>query len=376
MPGSERRLEELEALDDVPCALARTDADGLLLHANATFCKWLGCAREDVVGTKRFQDFFTIGGRIFHQTHWLPLLQMQGSVSEVKLELVRADGSAVPMVLNAVRRERGGLLVHDIAAYMAHDRDKYEKELLQSRRQLQVAVEEAREAHAKAKDRALVAEQMMGVVSHDLRNPLSTIGMGAALLMKLSPTEQQKVVLDRIRRATERSNHLISDLLDFTQARLGGGMNVQRQAFKLHEVVRDAVDELTQAFEGRALSHSAQGEGEWFGDAARITQMVGNLVANAMTYGDPAKPVTVTTMTAGDEAHVSVHNWGKPIPPELLPKMFEPLSRGAEPGEARSLGLGLYIVNQIARAHGGEVLVSSQAGTGTRFTARLPRIQH
>jgi sigma-B regulation protein RsbU (phosphoserine phosphatase) len=372
MADGERGLG-FEALEDFPCALVRTDADGLVLRANATFCKWLGYAREDVVGKRRLQDFFNIGGRIFHQTHWLPLLQMQGSVSEVKLEMVRADGTTVPMVLNAIRRERDGVLVHDIAAYVAHDRDKYEKELLGSRRKLQAAVEASHEAHEQARDRALVAEQMMGVVSHDLRNPLSTISMGATLLMKLKPTDQQRVVLERIQRATERSSRLISDLLDFTQARLGGGLKVKRRSFPLHDVVHDAVDELSQAFPGRGLHHNTHGAGEWFGDPDRIAQLVGNLVANAVAYGDAARPITVSTTTTDEEALVSVHNWGRPIPSPLLSQIFEPLSRGDEPGEARSLGLGLYIVRQIAKAHGGEVLVSSQGDTGTRFTTRLPR---
>lgn len=373
MQRSDPRPHEVEALDDAPCALLRTDADGLLLCVNRTFCHWIGMPREELVGTKRVQDFFTIGGRIFHQTHWLPLLQMQGSVSEVKLEFAVPGRAPFPMVLNAIRRERGGTVVHDIAAYMAHDRDKYEKELLASRRQLQAAIDDVQAAHAQSRDRALIAEQMMGVVSHDLRNPLSTISMGTSLLMKLGPSDQQRVVLERMLRATQRSNRLIADLLDFTQTRLGGGLRVTQRSFALHETVHDTVDELTQAFPGRPLRHHPHGAGEWFGDPDRITQLVGNLVANAVAYGDASMPITVSTTTTDEEALISVHNFGRPIPPEVLPLIFEPLSRGDAPGEARSLGLGLYIVSQIAKAHGGEVLVSSQADTGTRFTARLPR---
>jgi sigma-B regulation protein RsbU (phosphoserine phosphatase) len=373
MAGSAPRLEELEALDDAPCALLRTDADGLVLRANTTFCRWMGVEREAIVGTRRLQDFFTTGGRIFHQTHWLPLLTMQGSVSEVKLEFVGAAKEPVPLVLNAIRHERGGAVVHDIAAYVAHDRDKYEKELLASRRQLQAAMQDVQAAHAQARDRALVAEQMMGVVSHDLRNPLSTISMGAALLMKLEPTHQQRAVLERILRATQRSNRLISDLLDFTQARLGGGLSVRKRIFSMREAVHETVDELTLAFPGRELVYRHEGPAEWFGDPDRITQMVGNLVANAMTYGDTTRPVTVSASIDNDRATVAVHNWGRPIPPELLKSIFEPLSRGDSPGEARSLGLGLYIVSQIAKAHRGEVVVTSSQDEGTMFSAQLAR---
>src|SRR3569832_2065337 len=101
-----------DAFDDAPCALLRTDAGGVLLRVNTTFCRWLGYSREELVRQKRLQDFFTMGGRIFHQTHWLPLLQMQGSVSEVKLDLVHRDGHTFPVVLNAVRRDKDGVLFH------------------------------------------------------------------------------------------------------------------------------------------------------------------------------------------------------------------------------------------------------------------------
>jgi phosphoserine phosphatase RsbU/P len=90
-----------------------------------------------------------------------------------------------------------------------------------------------------------------------------------------------------------------------------------------------------------------------------------------MTYGDPAKAVTVSTAVSEAEAVIRVHNWGKPIPPALMPTIFEPLSRGEEAGESRSLGLGLYIVNQIAKAHHGDVVVTSDEESGTTFTARL-----
>ena len=372
MADDPRLTELIEALDELPCGLVRTDADGMILRVNRTFCNWTGYARDALVGEKRLQDLFTMGGRIFHQTHWQPLLQMQGSVAEVKLEIVHRSGEKIPMVLNAIRRQRGERLVHDIATYVAHDRDKYERELLSSRRELQAAVEESSKAQAQARDRALVAEQMMGVVSHDLRNPLSTISMGAALLMRTGVTQQQQVVLERIKRATDRSTRLISDLLDFTQARVGGGLKVSPCPFPLHVTVHESVGDLALAFEGRDLQHQGDGSGEVVADPDRIQQLIGNLVANAMAYGDPRSPVIVGTRTNGDAFYVSVHNRGTPIPVKLLPHIFEPLSRGDARGDVRSLGLGLYIVDQIAKAHGGSVRVQSDEAQGTTFEARFP----
>jgi phosphoserine phosphatase RsbU/P len=373
VPADDRHPDLLEELDALPCGSVRTDSDGLILRVNRTFCTWTGYARDELTGSRRLQELFTTGGRIFHQTHWQPLLQIQGSVAEVKLEIVHRDGRTIPMVINAIRREHNGTLVHDIAAYVAYDRDKYERELLSSRRKLQVAVDDAKQAQAQARDRATVAEQMMGVVSHDLRNPLSTISMGAAVLTQLGPTPQQQTVIKNMQRATARMTRLIADLLDFTQGRIGGGLKVSARPFPLHETVHEALEELALAFPGRELKHCRHGSGDVTADPDRVLQLVGNLVANAIAYGDPGAAVEVDTRIDDESFLVAVRNQGLPIPAELLPHLFEPLSRGDAKGEKSSLGLGLFIVDQIAKAHGGAVHVQSDALNGTAFEARFPQ---
>ena len=366
--------DSLAVLDQAACGLLQTDSSGVLLRANRTFCSWIGYRASDLVGRRRLQDLLTMGGRIFHQTHWAPLLQMQGSVSEVKLEILHRDGHPIPMVINALRHEGEGAVVHEIAAYVARDRDKYERELLQSRRKLEELVAEATRLQAQAKDRALFAEQMVGIVSHDLRNPLSTIQMGAVVLSRGEATPNQLRVLGRISRATERAVRLIADLLDFTQARLGTGLSVSPKPIDLHAVIAESVDELGQAFPGRKLQHFRQGEGECRADADRLAQLVGNLVANAMTYGQADAPVTVTSSIDAQSFTLSVHNHGKPIAPEALPGLFTPMARGDfEANIGRSVGLGLFIVSEIAKAHGGHVLAESTAQGGTTFSAVLPR---
>ena len=489
---------DLEALyDHAPCGLLVTDGDGLVLRANATFCDWLGVEPTALVGVRRFQDLLTVGGRIFHQTQWAPLLHMQGSVAEVKLDVVVGDGAPLPMVMNAIRRERGGAMVHELALFMAKDRHAYERELLAARKRAEQLLSEqraAREAlalaqsrlrmaldagalhvgeldpatmerffdpsvalllgrpapgpidfrdyveavepddrapalsaldrmlqkpgetyrhayringvdgvqrtvlaigravvldagtqrvigvlqdiselsaqHAAAEDRALFAEQMVGIVSHDLRNPLSTICLGAQVLRMMELPEREQAVLDNIDRAGARAVRLINDLLDFTRARLGQGLAVQRLPIDLHAAVALQVAELAVAYPGARIEHRRTGDARCVADPDRLGQLVGNLISNAVAYGAPGTPITVSTMTANDGCSITVHNQGDAIPEAIRASLFQPMTRGTTTGaEARSVGLGLYIVAEVVRAHGGTVQVESTDSNGTEFRA-------
>ena len=219
-------------------------------------------------------------------------------------------------------------------------------------------------------------QQLIGIVSHDLRNPVSAILLGAAGLLRgedLSSRQTKSVV--RIQSSAERAHRLIRDLLDFTQARLGGGIRLERRRMNLHDTLRSVLEEAEATHVGRELRVrlTGDGRGEW--DPDRLGQVVQNLVTNALKYSPEGSPVRVETHTGDDSVTVSVHNEGAPIPPERLGRIFEPLQRGT--GEAdtagRSIGLGLYIVRQVVAANGGTVSVESTAEAGTTFTVRLPR---
>ena len=105
----------------------RVRLDGTFLQVNRRFCEWLDFKSEDLVERRRLQDLLTVGGRIFYQTHWSPLLQMQGSLAEVKLEIVTSKGERIPVVMNAVRTAIDGDFVVDVALFVARDRDAYER---------------------------------------------------------------------------------------------------------------------------------------------------------------------------------------------------------------------------------------------------------
>jgi sigma-B regulation protein RsbU (phosphoserine phosphatase) len=329
-----------------------------------------------------------MGGRIFHQTHWSPLMQIQGSVSEVKFELVHRDGRKLPTVWNAVRRVRGEATVHEVAVFIAEDRHKYEQELVLARRRaedllakeqeaqaaLRVAQGERDRQQALAEDRALFAEQMVAIVSHDLRNPLSVIKMSAHLLALSELSPKQKTALDRLVKSNGRATRLIADLLDFSSGRLGNSLEVEMANIDFHGVVAEAVDELRVAAPDRTIEHRRVGAGECRGSSDRLTQLIGNLVINAITYGAVDRPIVVTSDIDEAVFSVSVHNHGTAIPAALLPRVFDPMTRGTPAtGNVSGVGLGLFIVRQIAQAHGGGVGVTSSDEDGTTFTATFAR---
>jgi sigma-B regulation protein RsbU (phosphoserine phosphatase) len=294
-------------------------------------------------------------------------------VSEVKLDLQHTNGTIVPMVLNALRSECDGEVFHSVAAFIARDRDAYERELLLSRQKIEAAVIEARQLQELARDRALFAEQMVGIVSHDLRNPLSAISTGIQLLQMKGPSPDQSKVLELVARSTVRAANLIDDLLDFTAARMGTGLSVDLGPIDLHDTVAKAAEELSMAFPGRALKHVRNGVGICQADSKRLTQAIGNLVANAMSYGSPDSAVTITSSIDPQAWKLSVHNFGPTIPVERQASLFQPMVRGeAAAGGGSNVGLGLFIVCEIVKAHRGQMKVDSSEERGTLFELTVP----
>lgn len=167
---------------------------------------------------------------------------------------------------------------------------------------------------------------------------------------------------------------MIGDLLDFTRGRLGGGIPISPRPANLQAICRQVVEELEAGNPQRELRLSTSGnfQGEW--DPDRLAQLLGNLCKNALDYSPDDSPVELVLRDEGDTLCVEVHNGGPPIPAGLLPRIFEPFRRATDGGHPPSgLGLGLFIVQQIARSHGGHVGVRSTRAEGTTFTVSLPR---
>jgi two-component system sensor histidine kinase/response regulator len=210
----------------------------------------------------------------------------------------------------------------------------------------------------------------IGILAHDLRNPLAAITSGAQLLARLSEDPgQTHRIAERIDRSARRMTTMIRDILDYTRGRLGGGIPLKRRSTDLGVLSRSVVDEIRAGYPSARIDVETAGRltGQW--DPARIEQALSNLLANAVQHGGPS----VRLIASGEDEGavvVTVRNGGKPIPAEQLPNVFDAFKRGDK--NPNGLGLGLFIVREIAQAHMGSVGVTSDAD-GTVFTFRLPR---
>jgi PAS domain S-box-containing protein len=235
---------------------------------------------------------------------------------------------------------------------------------------------EQRRAQEQSRQRMEFEQQLIGIVSHDLRNPVAAMLLGAQALMRREDVSAPVLkVLGRIASSGQRANRLIRDLLDFTQARLGGGIPIHREPTDLHEVLRQVVEEVELVHPERELLLDVRGDGRGTWDADRLAQIVTNLAVNAVAYSPPEAGVRVRSWDEPDAVVFSVHNPGPAIPADVLPHLFDPFRRGrhSTQNDTGNVGLGLFIVDQLVRAHAGDIQVRSNEAEGTTFTVRLPR---
>ena len=225
-----------------------------------------------------------------------------------------------------------------------------------------------------ARAEAALREQFIGVLGHDLRTPITAIrGFVESLQRSEAIGGRDAERLGWIATSAERMGQMIADLLDFTRGRLGGGIPVEPAPVDLHDICRQAVRELTHVGDGDRIEMRLTGDGHGCWDAGRLAQVVTNLLANALEYSPPASPVRLSVEDAGGWVRLAVHNQGRPIPPALQAVIFDPFRRARTDAAPGRLGLGLYIVQQIALAHAGNVEVASSEKAGTTFSVLLPR---
>jgi sigma-B regulation protein RsbU (phosphoserine phosphatase) len=296
----EARVEEaalMEDLDDLyenaPCGYLSLGADGVIVKVNQTLRGWLNVTSYDLLG-RRFYDILNVPSKIFYETHFAPLLRMQGYFNEVALDLVGTQGQKLSVLANAVERRDadGNLLFTRVTLFQATERRKYERELVEARRAAERAREEVQALNAVLEKRvaegvaeqvrlqqgllaeqemARLREQFVAILGHDLRNPLASLMGGINILAGDVQTEKSRKILTLMRRSTDRMQNLVSDMLDFARLRGGAGMSVKRVPADLRSVLEEVVDEFRSAHPQRVIESLFDSPRVVQCDPARIT---------------------------------------------------------------------------------------------------------
>ncbi|MCP3105174.1 PAS domain-containing protein [Myxococcus sp. K15C18031901] len=347
---SERRLQEREthmrSLADVACDGHFLHENGLVLDANRGLASLLGHdSPQELIG--------------HHLIEWVAPEFRPAVMSAVE------RGVETPYEVICLRRDGQRIPLEVLARYVPYDGRQVRLAAIWDIRGRKAAEERA--AHTER-----FREQLLGVVDQDLRSPLETIQRGTGALQRLGGmAEPHERLVGHVAHAARRMERMIHELLDFTRARLSGGLPVRPEPALLDEVVRRVVEERRQAHPTRPLHLEARGDlrGQW--DGGRLAQLADALLGSVLQHTPETSPVVVRLGGAVGGVHLSVDSEALSVPAQEHASLFEPFRRG-RPACSEGLGLGLFLARQVAQAHGGRLTVESSQG-GTRFVVWLPR---
>ena len=221
-------------------------------------------------------------------------------------------------------------------------------------------------------------QTFLAILVHDLRGPLSAIQMASHILIKSEALDAQHLdVAARIKRSVSTMNRMIKDLLEYAGGQIGKKIPINPEPASMEKVCRASIDEIQLAYPKAVFDFEITDIFDSRFDPARFGQVLSNLLINAAKYSEKGKPITLSVRKDGETTIVAVKNFGRPIPPESLQVIFNPLvqlsAQGAHSHPSTSLGLGLFIAREIIEGHGGTIEVRSSEMTGTIFTIRLPQ---
>lgn len=366
---SEQRLEDFEDLyETAPCGYVSVSPEGVIVKANRTIADWLRHSPGDLQGMS-IHEILSFGGRIAVETHLAPLLRMQGHVHEIALDLLTADGEKIPTIANAAEKRdgEGRHLFTRLTLFKAVERRTYERSLLEARIKAETESKAQREA-------AVVREQFIAVLGHDLRNPIAASAAGVRMLgQREQLSERGKSILSDMDSSLKRASNLINDVLDLARGSLGGGFVVDRDAdAPLSPVLEQIVSEMRTIAPNHEIVTRIAVEEPVYCDRDRLAQVASNLLSNAVTHGAIDQPIRFEARTDARQFILSVVNGGEPIPENVRGHLFQPFFRGEARRSRNGLGLGLFIAWEIAKAHDGTLEAASNAEE-TRFTLKIPR---
>ncbi|MDQ0320928.1 signal transduction histidine kinase [Pararhizobium capsulatum DSM 1112] len=388
MNDTDRDVQLIGRMADVPTILevvCRTTGMGFAAVARVTDKKWVACSVLDNIhfglkpgGELQLESTICHEIRQSHQlvvidhvdedphfrTHHTPLTY--GFQSYISVPIIRRDGTFFgtlcaidPAPAKVQNPETIGMFTL-FAKLIASNLDS-NQDLVEARAHL-----------AEERELSEVREQFIAVLGHDLRNPLAALMAGIRRLSRVGVGDGGQDVLAAMQSSAVRMRDLVDNVMDFARARLGDGLKLETAAkAPLRPVLEHIVDEIRTIYPQREIKTDFQLDQDVHCDHPRISQLLSNLLGNAVTHGDPAIPIEVGGKTTGSELQLWVTNGGAPISKKAMETLFRPFFRGEVRGSQQGLGLGLFIASEIARVHDGRISVISTPDE-TRFTFTMP----
>lgn len=353
-----------ELYENAPCGYLSFVGDGTIVKVNQTLLSWLGYEREEVLYVKKFQSMLSIGARIFFETHFFPLIRMQGFVKEINFDLARKDQSTLPVLLNMneVAGPEGNRKAYRATIFDITDRKKYEKEILDARKKAEGA------AKAKA--------EFLATISHEIRTPLNAIIGIANLIQKTPLNEQQKEYTRILKLSSDGLLGLVNNILDFSKIEKGK-VKLEEKSFAIKDFIILVVNTLEVKAKEKGVELQVDLDNNLpsylMGDPLKLNQILTNLIGNAIKFTKVGFVKLVISLLNKEKDKVSLQfrviDTGIGIPKDKLETIFEEFSQASYEVNLGygGTGLGLTISQKLLQLHGSQMEVKSELGQGSEF---------
>jgi len=361
-----------EFYDHAPCGYFSNEKNGLITNINATLCEWLHYEKNEIIGKLYFWDILSIGSKIYSQTHYIPLLQIQGFVKEVNLEMKKQNGELLPILINSKIEgdiTKDSYFVHSAVVDISQ-RKQYEKELL-------IAKKNADDLVLRLSKTNVELEKFNYVISHDLRSPLATIIMVINELKDLAENDINETISNNIRyieyleTSAKKLNKMIEDVLVFYKNQ--SQSTVEKSLIDIRSTILSVIELLN--FENKYNISLPETTLSFAIDATAFEQIILNLLTNAIKYNDkPIVEISIDYSIQGKFILISVKDNGPGIKKQDQEKMFMLFTNLDQKDNQGHMGtgIGLASVRTLAEKSGGRVWVESELGSGAVFYLELP----
>jgi PAS domain S-box-containing protein len=367
---SSREIYDL--YNHAPCGYHSLDKDGIFVQINDTELRWLGYAREEIIGTVKYDDLLTPRSRELFRSNF-QLFKVRGWISDMEFEMVRKDGSILPVLLSAttVTDNNGEFIMSRATSYDITERRKAEEDIRRFNEQLEKKViDRTRDLEAANKE----LEDFTYTVSHDLRTPLRAIDGFSRMLLRdegnnLTENTQRKI--DVIRDNVQRMGRLIDDLLALSRL---GRTTMSLSSVDMEKLVNETWNDLCAIDDGHRKELQMWPLPGFFGDRALVRQVLANLLSNAVKYSRPKGRaiIEIGGKDSGDEILYYVKDKGVGFDMRYYDKLFGAFQRLHSDEEFEGTGVGLAIVRRIVHRHGGTVWAEGKVDEGAVFYFTLP----